>query len=83
MGVDAQVTVEVLRFEADGNGNVTLEARWQLLAEGGKKRISDQRTRMTRNSRSDYSQVVGAMNELLTELSQKISSALVDEFPTQ
>jgi uncharacterized lipoprotein YmbA len=76
--VDARVKIDVLRFDADQNGTVTLAVRWQVFAYGAGEPAIEKRTTIPKSSGGDYDQVVGAMSAALDELAQEILSAVVN-----
>lgn len=72
MSVDAQVAIEVLRFDADATGKVTLTARWQMIGADGNKLLDAQRVSYTRTTGPDHAQVVAAMSDALSAFSSDI-----------
>lgn len=82
--LDAQIDIEVFRFEAETNGRVVLEARWRVIEprdERGFERdiFRSQRTSLAEQiaSPEDYNAIAGAMSRLLAQLSQEVATAII------
>jgi hypothetical protein len=77
LGVDRQITVEVLHCEA-GDGDVLFEARWTMQDREGKvllrPRRSSQRLKVTQPP--DYDRMVAALSEALARFSAEIAVAV-------
>ncbi|MDH3594143.1 MAG: PqiC family protein [Rhodospirillales bacterium] len=73
-----QVTVEVLRFDADLDGTASLIARWNILGKDGKKSLAMRRSSFTETSepKGDHEAVVAAMSRAVGNLSREIASTL-------
>ena len=72
-----QVTVEVLRFEANAGGNVQLSARWTILDTGKKIPLQAGESNLTRQPASASTDAfVAALSEVLGELSREIANAV-------
>lgn len=73
--VDCRVQVDVLRFEADSHGAVTLDARWTLRKSDGWKTV--RRSRFEQPVDGDgYQAIVSAQSDVLAELSREIADAI-------
>ena len=75
--IDHQVSVEVVRFDADESGSVTLLARWAL------SQRSQRETFLTHSSnirvpfgRGSYEDIASAMSKALADLSREIAAAI-------
>jgi uncharacterized lipoprotein YmbA len=73
-----QVTVEVLRFDADLEGTASLVARWSILGRGGKTSLAMRKSSFTETSEpaGDQEAVVAAMSRTVGDLSREIASTL-------
>jgi hypothetical protein len=73
---DYRVTVEVARFDADAQGQVTLIAVWTI-HDGGKTRVvHSRRAEYRRESGSGYPALVTALSETIGQLSEDIFAAI-------
>lgn len=76
--IDFQVTLDVIRFEADTAGAVTLVAVWRILDAAGGRRptlVHEQRSTIIRPL--DGTTTVDAMSTALADLSREMAAALV------
>ncbi|MEM7407451.1 MAG: PqiC family protein [Pseudomonadota bacterium] len=84
-GVDAQVEVEVMKFERGPDGRAELAAQWRLIDEQEERtlvsRITNLRGQPARAGDS-IGTTVAAMSDLLGELSRRIASAILDQRAT-
>ena len=81
--VDQTLVVEILRFEADNAGMVTLDAQWFVLAERGSARRLSRRATITEPAASSDSEaVVAAMSRALAKFAGEVANALADAPPT-
>ena len=76
--IDYQISLDVLRFDADASGSVTLQAVWHIAKPDGHQRLIERRSVIVQPSSSTEStDVVDAMSMALAELSKEITRALV------
>lgn len=77
---DFRLEVEIIKFERDPDGKVSLVAQWRLMAGKDQNpiatRITDIKSSKTLKE-SDYGQVVSAMESLLGELSVIIGNEIL------
>ena len=73
---DAQVAVEVLRFDAGPGASLRLEARWSVRARGGETVVEPSLTRIEVPSGNSADQRVRAHSEAASRLAREIASAL-------
>jgi len=79
--VDYQITLDVLRFDADVDGKVTLKSVWRIIEPDGHKPVVEMRSTIVQpSSGTAIADVVDAMSMALAELSKEISRVLVDRF---
>lgn len=73
-----QVMVDVARFDGKAGETVTLDAKWTILGEGGKKVLLVRRSTVTApaTKQQDYEGLVAAHSEALSSLSREIAAAL-------
>ncbi len=77
--VDCQVTVEVARFDGAMGENVTLEARWALFSEKGKRLLTKETSRISEPVKGDsYEALVAAQSRALAGLSREIAEAVLE-----
>jgi uncharacterized lipoprotein YmbA len=76
--IDFQVGLDVIRFEADTAGAVTLIAVWRILATDGRRStlVHEQRSTIVRPL--DGATGVDAMSTALADLSQEVAAVLVE-----
>jgi hypothetical protein len=73
---DAQVQVEVIRFDARADGTVTLHARWGVLDRGGIM-VAAKRTDLEQKATGgDFNALVAAHSEAVARLSHEITSVI-------
>jgi hypothetical protein len=74
---DFQVSVDVLKFERDAEGLVTLIARWALLSEDGQELVTMQRSVFQQPAPAgDYDAIAAALSTTVAQLSQEIAGAI-------
>lgn len=77
--IDYQISLDVLRFDADTAGTVTLKSVWRIVSPVGRQQLMERRaTIVTPSGGTDTIDVVDAMNKALAALSQEMVNALVD-----
>jgi hypothetical protein len=75
--LNAELLVDMVRFEREADGQVTLVARWQVLEGGSGREIASRRTVVqTEAAGPDYPATVQAMNAALEALSRRIADHL-------
>jgi hypothetical protein len=74
--VDYRVTVEVARFDADAQGQVTLIAVWTIHDGGKTKVVNSRRAEYRRDAGSGYPALVAALSETIGQLSEDIFAAI-------
>jgi uncharacterized lipoprotein YmbA len=75
--IDRIVDVQVMRFDADAAGFVTLHARWQAFGEAGRALVAAEET-LVREPAADSGKAatVAAMSRALSRLGADIAKAL-------
>lgn len=74
---DYQVTVEMVRFDQDGAGTITLIARWSLFGRDGRDLLTMKKSRFSRAAGStDYKATVATLSRALADLSRDIAAAI-------
>jgi uncharacterized lipoprotein YmbA len=83
--IDVRLTLNVLRFEADADGRVTLHVAWQIRATNDPNVILEQRSRFSQLSdNTSADAIVHSMSMTLAELSKQVAQALIAvELPTE
>jgi uncharacterized lipoprotein YmbA len=82
VATDYQVTVDVLRFDADAAGSVTLKSVWRIVEPDSHQGLMERRSTIVQPSSSTaIADVVDAMSMALAELSKEMAQALVDGLP--
>lgn len=77
--IDYQISLDVLRFDADTAGSVTLKSVWRIMSPVGHQQLMERRATIVKPSGStDTIDVVDAMNNALAALSQEMVNALVE-----
>lgn len=77
--VDYQISVDILRFDADTSGSVTLKSVWRIIDPDDKQQLVEKRTTIVQASNStDTADVVDAMSRALAELSREMVKVLVE-----
>ncbi len=75
--LEYQVTVNVVRFDADANGTVVLMAGWEVIRAGDKTAVARNRTRYTEAAgKLDYPAIVAAQSRLVQRLSQDVANSI-------
>lgn len=75
--VNYQVTVKVIRFDRQVEGDSVLTVRWRILGADNREELRVQTATYTAPAAgSDYPATVAAMNQTLTTLSRDIAGAL-------
>ncbi|MCC9622727.1 PqiC family protein [Thalassospira sp. MA62] len=73
-GVDWQISVDIERFEQQGDGKIVLAARWKLVSFADGQIIAAKRyEKSTSAVGTTIEDTVSAMSNLLTDMSQEIS----------
>ncbi len=74
---DYQVTIEVLRFESNTQGNVQLSARWEILDTNKRLSLQAGESGITRQPTAPSTDAsVAALSEALADLSREIANAV-------
>ena len=77
--IDLQVSLDVLRFEADTAGTVTLKSVWRMINPvGSQQMLAKPSTIVQPSGSADIVDVIDAMSEALAALSREIAQTLVD-----
>jgi len=77
VGIDRQISIAILRFDADEHDTVSLEARWTIQRPAEKLPMDARDSHIVRQAPDgSTASVVAAMSEALGELSQEIASNL-------
>ena len=78
LGLDYQVEVEIIRFEARRAGTALLHARWLIRSAGDNKVLKVGLTDLSDTSRDGaYESIVAAQSRLLETMSREIADALL------
>jgi uncharacterized lipoprotein YmbA len=79
VAADLRLLLNVTRFEADGNGNVTLHAGWLVIRPDTQQHLTEARSTIVQPSvGTSPSDVVEAMSIALATLTRSIGDALAD-----
>lgn len=75
---DRLVEVEVLQFEADAAGTVTLDARWRIFGAEGERQLASRQSllRAAGAAAPDYPAIASAMSRSLNALAREIAATL-------
>jgi uncharacterized lipoprotein YmbA len=77
--IDLQVSMDVLQFDADSSGRVTLKAVWRIINPDEHRTLIEKRSTIVQpSSGTDTAVVVDAMSEALAALSREVFQALVE-----
>lgn len=80
--IDYQISLNVLRFDADAAGSVTLKSVWRIVEPDSHQGLMERRSTIVQPSSSTViADVVDAMSMALAELSKEMAQALVDGLP--
>ncbi len=80
--IDYQISLNVLRFDADAAGSVTLKSVWRIVEPDSHQGLMERRSTIVKPSSSTaIADVVDAMSMALAELSKEMAQALVDGLP--
>ena len=74
--IDYQVTVDVLRFDADAKGEAVLTASWSVLGEGGEVLFLERSRFVETVDSHGHGPVVASLSRALARLSRQISGSL-------
>jgi uncharacterized lipoprotein YmbA len=75
--IERIVDIQVMRFDADAAGLVTLHARWQAFSEGGGKLVAAEETLVREPAEeAGKAAVVAAMSRALSRLASDVAKAL-------
>ncbi len=76
--IERIVDIQVMRFDADATGLVTLHARWQAFSKGGRTLIAAEETLVREPAQKPgKAAVVTAMSRALSRLASDVAEALV------
>lgn len=76
-GLDYQVVVEVLRFDADSQGRVRLDVRWRVEGHGGAGSLATRRSELAGEVRGEgYAAIVQAQSRTLAGFADEIAAAV-------
>lgn len=79
--VGVQVSVSVVRLDADPGGNAVLETRWTLLGDEGRRVLFTRKSAFrTPVAGADYGGIVDAQSRLFAALSHEIADAIRNRF---
>jgi len=71
------VTINVMRFEGESGGDVTLKVRWSILGSGGETDLLMKMSTFTESAEgSAYEAMVAAQSRALASLSREIAEAI-------
>jgi uncharacterized lipoprotein YmbA len=77
--IDYKVLVDVIHFERNADGLVTLNVRWHILEGNGTSVTDSDSSRFVETVGAEsYEEIVAAMNRALDELSREIASEIAD-----
>jgi uncharacterized lipoprotein YmbA len=77
VAIDYEIPIDVLRFEADEHGTVSLDARWAIRRRGTKPLARSSESHITQPAADASTEsVVAAMSEALGALSREIAAGL-------
>lgn len=77
--IDYQIRVEVIQFDANEDGKVTLIAFWRVFESGQNRLLLEKRSSITKRAQgTGTAQRVETMSEVLVLLSNEIASEIVD-----
>lgn len=80
--IDYQISLNVLRFDADAAGSVTLKSVWRIVEPDSHQGLMERRSTIVQPSSSTViADGVDAMSMALAELSKEMAQALVDGLP--
>lgn len=76
--MDRQVEVEVIRFDADDAGQVTLDARWRIFDGRGNRMLDSGRSLIQDQAGTpgDYTEIAAAMSRCLATMTEAIADRL-------
>jgi uncharacterized lipoprotein YmbA len=75
--IERIVDIQVMRFDADAAGLVTLHARWQAFSEGGRKLLQAEETLVSEPAaQAGKTAVVAAMSRALSRLAADVAEEL-------
>ena len=77
--IDYKIFVDVIHFERNADGLVTLNVRWHLLEGNGTSVTDSDSSHFVETVGAEsYEEIVAAMNRALDELSREIASEIAD-----
>jgi hypothetical protein len=77
--IDLLLSIQIIRFEADAAGKVTLSANWQIEASDNHEKLLEKRSILSHPCDGpNPKEMVTSMGILLAELSKEMAHALVD-----
>ena len=75
--IDYRVTINVMRFEGESGGDVTLKVRWSILGSGSETDLLIKMSTFTESAEgSTYEAMVAAQSRALASLSREIAEAI-------
>lgn len=79
-GIEYQISIDVLRFDADASGTVVLEAGWEVSRASDETVMSHHKTAYTEaaDGRLAYPAIVAAQSRAIERLSRDIAAAIRD-----
>jgi uncharacterized protein len=77
-----QILVDLLRFDADGSGNIKLEGSWSLLSSSNATLLMRPFTLTSSARAADFGQQADAMSALLGQLADQMVAGLPERSPT-
>lgn len=79
VAIDYQITLDVLQFDPNEAGSVTLKSVWRIIKPGSHQRLMEKRSTIVQPFNGTTSaDVVVAMSMALAELSRQMADTLVD-----
>lgn len=78
--VDYRVTVDVVRFDSDDNGDAVLIADWSILDGNRQPVLLQKRSRYRANvsATADYAEIVAALSDTVAQLGHDIATAITE-----
>ncbi len=75
--IDYQIVVQVIAFDADADGNVSLAARWAVMGPAGEVELLRRQSKLAQPSDSrSYTDIVMAMSRAVASLAGEIADAI-------
>jgi len=73
---DYQLVMDVMRFEANGNGEVELVVQWVLLDGENKEPLLEKHSRFVQPAAEDFDSIVSAHSQALAAFSQEVAAVI-------